>query len=93
MALFSFTKIQERKKESEVAQLRPTLCDPMDCSLQGSSVHRIFQAGVLEWVAISFSREELSLLKSASSYLKNSKSPVDRGLWQATVHRVSKNWT
>ena len=34
----------------------PTLCDPMDYSLPGSSVHGIFQARVLEWVAISFSR-------------------------------------
>ena len=34
----------------------PTLCDPMDCSLPGSSVHRIFQARLLEWVAISSSR-------------------------------------
>ena len=34
----------------------PTLCDPMDCSLSGSSIHGIFQARVLEWVAISFSR-------------------------------------
>ena len=33
----------------------PTLCDPMDCSLPGSSVHGILQARVLEWVAISFS--------------------------------------
>ena len=41
----------------EVAQLCPTLWDPMDCSIPGSSVHRIFQARVLEWVAISFSRE------------------------------------
>ena len=41
---------------SEVAQSCPTLCDPMDCSLPGSSVHGIFQARVLEWVAISFSR-------------------------------------
>ena len=40
----------------EVAQSCPTLCDPMDCSLTGSSVHGIFQARVLEWVAISFSR-------------------------------------
>ena len=44
------------KEESEVAQLCPTLCDPMDCSLPGSSVHGIFQARVLEWGAISFSR-------------------------------------
>ena len=43
------------KSESEVAQLRPTLSDPMDCSLPGSSVHGIFQAGVLEWGAIAFS--------------------------------------
>ena len=41
---------------SEVAQSCPTLCDPMDCSLSGSSVHGIFQARVLEWIAISFSR-------------------------------------
>ena len=33
-----------------------TLCDPMDCSLPGSSIHGIFQARILEWVAISFSR-------------------------------------
>ena len=39
-----------------VAQTCPTLCDPMDCSLPGSSVHRLFQARILEWVAISFSR-------------------------------------
>ena len=43
-------------KESEVAQLSLTHCDPMDCSLPGSSIHGIFQARVLEWIAISFSR-------------------------------------
>ena len=42
-------------RESEVAQSCPTLSDPMDCSLPGSSVHGIFQARVLEWVAIAFS--------------------------------------
>ena len=41
--------------ESEVAQSCPTLCDTMDCSLPGSSVHGIFQARVPEWVAVSFS--------------------------------------
>ena len=45
----------ERKKESEVAQSCPTLCNPMNCSLSGSSIHGIFQARVLEWVSISFS--------------------------------------
>ena len=41
--------------ESEVAQSCPTLSDPMDCSLPGSSIHGIFQARVLEWGAIAFS--------------------------------------
>ena len=41
------------KSESEVAQSCPTLSDPMDCSLPGSSVHGIFQARVLEWGAIT----------------------------------------
>ena len=43
-------------KESEVALSCPTLGNPMDCSLPGSSIHGIFQARILEWVAISFSR-------------------------------------
>ena len=43
-------------KESEVAQSCPTLCDPMDCSPPGSSIHGILQATILEGVAISFSR-------------------------------------
>ena len=42
------------KSESEVAQLCPTLCDPVDCSPPGSSIHGIFQARVLEWGAIAF---------------------------------------
>ena len=42
--------------ESEVAQLCPTLSDPMDCSLPGSSIHGILQARVLEWDAIAFSK-------------------------------------
>ena len=45
----------ERKKESEDAQSCLTLCDPVDCSLPGSSVHGILQARVLEWVVIAFS--------------------------------------
>ena len=43
------------KSESEVAQSCPTLRDPMDCSLPGSSIYGIFQARVLEWGAIAFS--------------------------------------
>ena len=45
-----------RKSESEVAQSCPTLCNPMDCSPPGSSIHGILQARGLEWVAIVFSR-------------------------------------
>ena len=44
------------KSESEVAQSCPTLCDPMDYSPPGSSLHGILQARVLEWVVISFSK-------------------------------------
>ena len=43
------------KSEREVAQSCPTLSDPMDCSLPGSSIHGISQARVLEWGAIAFS--------------------------------------
>ena len=47
----------QRKVKVKVKSLsRVRLCDPMDCSLPGSSVHEIFQARVLEWIAISFSR-------------------------------------
>ena len=44
------------KSESEVVHLCLTLCDPIDCSLPGSSIHGVFQARILEWGAISFSR-------------------------------------
>ena len=54
------------KSESEVTQSCPTLTDPMDYSLPGSSVHGILQVRVLEWVAIAFSQIKLdSLLKSS----------------------------
>ena len=48
-----FPQCVKVKSESEVAQLCPTLSDPMDCSLPGSSIHGIFQARVLEWGAIA----------------------------------------
>ena len=49
-------RVHNMVKWSEVTQSCPTLRDPTDCSLPGSSVHGIFQAGILECVAISFSR-------------------------------------
>ena len=50
-----FLQCMKVKSESEVALPCPTLSNPMDCSLPGSSVHGIFQARVLEWGAIAFS--------------------------------------
>ena len=70
------------KSESEVAQLCLTLSDPMDCSLPGSSVHGIFQARVLEWVAIvskalfTSNSEEKQQEMSTSS--QDSQSPVGK---------------
>ena len=53
----------------------PTLCDPMDCSPPGSSVHRILEARILEWVAISFSkavtRFEMAWLRLCGCLLKS----------------------
>ena len=49
--------MHEREKCNKVVQWCPTLSDPMDCSLPGSSAHGIFQARVREWVAIAFSIE------------------------------------
>ena len=48
------------KSESEVTQSCPTLSNPMDCSLPGSSVHGIFQARVLEWGAMGLQRVRLN---------------------------------
>ena len=50
------------ESESEFAQLYPTLSDPMDCSLPGSSIQGTFQARVLEWGAIAFSFEHVPLM-------------------------------
>ena len=54
------------KSESEVAQSCPTLSNPMDCRLPGSSVHGIFQARVLEWGAIAFSVSWLGFVLKAA---------------------------
>ena len=56
--VFSDSAIKKNEAAATAAkslQSCPTLCDPMDCSLPGSSIHGIFQARVLEWVAIAFS--------------------------------------
>ena len=54
-----FLQCMKMKSASEVPQSCPTVCDPMDCSLPGSSIHGIFQARVLEWGATAFSEYRL----------------------------------
>ena len=61
------------KSGSEVAQSSPTLSDPVDCSLPGSSVYGSFQARVLEWDAIAFSERHLRSLKMVLSGVKKTK--------------------
>ena len=70
------------KSESEATQLCPTLQDPMDCSQPGSSVHRISQARVLEWVAIAFSTMGMSFGKFQELMM-------DGEAWCAAVHGVA----
>ena len=74
------------KSESEVAQLCTTLSDPMDCSLPGSSIHGIFQARVLEWGAIAFSR-------ATSSHKQKEIIPILRWIGKAETHACHKPYT
>ena len=50
--------MDEKKEKVTVTQSCPTLCDPMGCSLPGSSVHGILQARIMEWVAIRAPKKE-----------------------------------
>ena len=78
------------KSESEVAQSCPTLCDPMDCSLPGSSVHGIFQAKVLEWGAIVFSMIHTAAA-TAAKLLQSGLTlcdPMDCSLPGSSVHGI-----
>ena len=79
------------KSESEVTQSCWTLSYPMDCSLPGSSVHGIFQARVLEWVAIAFSdintQEDTNIWLAAPSIYDLS----SKGTWASQVALVVKN--
>ena len=56
LALDRISSWNYRKLQVVCVQSCPTLCDPMDCSLPGSSIHGVLQARILEWVATSFSR-------------------------------------
>ena len=77
------------KSQSEVGQSCPTLSDPMDCSLPGSSVHGIFQARVLEWGAIAFS-EAVGGLSITATWKNASQNEVSRSPtfpWEKDLQR------
>ena len=81
------------KSESEVTQLCPTLCDPMDCSPSGSSIHGIFQARVLEWGAITFSDDQpRQHIKKQRHYFVN-KCPSNQGSGFPLVMYGCESWT
>jgi len=71
------------KSESEVAQPYPTLHDPMDCSLPGSSVHGIFQARVLEWVAIAFSERWAAIPQTED---------INESQWEFFLRFLTHSW-
>ena len=77
------------KSESEVTQLCLTLCDPMDCSPPGSSIHGIFQARVLEWGAMAFSVYVSSV--QFSSVAQSCPTPCDP--MNHTAHQASLSIT
>ena len=74
-----FLQCMKVKSESEVTQSCPTLCDPIDCSLPSSSVHGIFQARVLEWVAIAFSKAKLRCMNLNMTSRNNLKAVEQKG--------------
>ena len=81
------------KSESEVAQSRLTLCDPMDFSPPGSSIHGIFQARVLEWVTSAFSITNLdSILKSKDTTLPTKVHRI-KGMVFPVVMYGCESWT
>ena len=84
------------KSESKVAQSGLTLCDPMDCSLPGSTIHGIFQARILEWVAISkkgnakecSNYHTIALISLASKVMLKIPKPGFNSLWTMNFQMV-----
>ena len=87
--------------ESEVAQSCPTLCDPVDCSPPGSSVHGILRPRILEWVAISFSRgssrprgrTQLSCMAGRRFNLWATREDERKNKWDEKCQGVAQNMT
>ena len=76
--------------QSEVAQLCPTHSDPMDCSLSGFSFHGIFQARVLEWGAIAFSKRLPA--ETGKQKANQSLGESGKGFAEVTVSLFLENW-
>ena len=72
------------KSVNEVTQSCPTLSDPMDCSLPGSSAHGIFQARVLEWGAIAFSAKGTNITLRLYAKVITHMS-ILRGMWEVVL--------
>ena len=78
-----------KESESEAAQSCPTLCNPMDCSLPGSSIHGILQARILEWVAIPFSRGSSpprDRTQVSCNHLRHQRSPKGTRMGLESMH-------
>ena len=82
---------KEVKSDSEVCQLCPTLGDPRDCSLSGSSVHGIFQASVLEWGAIAFSGNLVRNMQIKTT-ARECSAPVWKAILSLQRKTVEKTW-
>ena len=79
------------KSESEVTQSCPTVCDPVDCGLPGSSVHGIFQARVVEWGAFFMTKLD-SILKSRDNTLPTKVRLVKAMIFPVVMHGC-ESWT
>ena len=78
--------------ESEVAQSCPTLCDPMDCSLPGSSVHGIFQAKILVWVS-HFLLQGIFLTQGSNPGVQHCRQTLYRLSYQGLLNQDFKKLT